>query len=59
MQAWATMLSGKVTWPDWAAIIFQKKIKDDKCFEFNVSLKDAPKLIEEYIISDNKTFLNS
>ena len=61
MLAGATMSSGKVTYPDWAALIFQKKIKDDKCFEFNVSLKDAPKLIEglKYIISENKTFFNS
>lgn len=58
MLAGATMSAGKVTYPDWAALIFQKKIKDDKCFEFNVSLKDAPKLIEglKYIISENKTF---
>lgn len=61
MLAGATMSAGKVTYPDWAALIFQKKIKDDKCFEFNVSLKDAPKLIEglKYIISENKTFFKS
>lgn len=61
MLAGATVSSGKVTYPDWAALIFQKKIKDDKCFEFNVGLKDAPKLIEglKYIIAENKTFFNS
>jgi hypothetical protein len=58
MLAGATVSAGKVTYPDWAALIFQKKVKDDKCFEFNISLRDAPKLIDglKYIIEENKTF---
>ena len=61
MLAGATMSSGKVTYPDWAALIFQKKIKDEKCFEFNLSLKDAPKIVEglKFLIGENKKFFNS
>ena len=61
MLAGATMSNQKVTYPDWAALIFQKKIKDDKCFEFNLSLKDAPKIMTaiKYIIDENKTFFNT
>ena len=60
MLAGAVVSTGKVTYPDWAALIFQKKIKDDKCFEFNVNLRDAPKIIEglKFIIEENKTFFN-
>ena len=56
-----TISSGKVTYPDWAALIFQKKIKEDKSFEFNISLRDAPKIIEglQFIINENKTFFKS
>ena len=61
MLAGATMSSGKVSYPDWAALIFQKKIKDEKCFEFNLPLKDAPKIVEglKFLISENKKFFNS
>ena len=61
MLAGATMSSGKVSYPDWAALIFQKKIKDEKCFEFNLSLKDAPKIVEglKFLIGENKKFFNS
>ena len=61
MLAGATMNSGKVSYPDWAALIFQKKIKDEKCFEFNLSLKDAPKIVEglKFLIGENKKFFNS
>ena len=59
MLAGATLSSGKVTYPDWAALIFQKK--DEKCFEFNLSLKDAPKIVEglKFLISENKKFFSS
>lgn len=60
MVSGTTAGANKVTYPDWAALIFIKKIKDDKSFEFNVSLKDAPRIIEglNYIINENKTFFN-
>ena len=61
MLAGATMSSGRQTYPDWAALIFQKKIKDDKCFEFNVGLKDAPRIVEaiNYMIEQNPKFFKN
>lgn len=58
MVAGAAMSSGRISYPDWAALVFKKKIKDGKCFEFNVSLKDAPRIVEglKYIIEENKKF---
>ena len=58
MVAGAAMSSGRISYPDWAALVFKKKIKDGKCFEFNVSLKDAPRIVEglKYIIDENKKF---
>ena len=53
--------SNKTQYPDWAALVFQKKIKDNKVFEFNVNLKEAPKIIEaiKYIMAENQTFFNN
>lgn len=61
MISGANASTSKVQYPDWAALIFQKKMKEDKCFEFNINLKDAPKIIEglKFIIEENKTFFNN
>ena len=40
LLAGAKMSSGKVIYPDWAPLIFQNKIKDNKWSELNLSLKD-------------------
>ena len=60
MISGVTVSSSKTQYPDWAALIFQKKIKDNKVFEFNVNLKDAPKIIEaiKFIMAENPTFFN-
>ena len=57
----AQVSSGKQSYPDWAALIFQKKIKDDKCFEFNVNLKDAPRIVEgiNYMVEQNPKFFKN
>lgn len=51
----------KINYPDWAALAFIKKIKDDKVFEFNVPLKDAPKIMEgiKLLIKENPRFFDS
>ena len=61
MISGVTISSNKTQYPDWAALVFQKKIKDEKCFELNLSLKDAPKIVEglKFLIGENKKFFNS
>ena len=44
MLAGATMSSGKVTYPDWPALIFQKKSKMRNAL-IQSFLKDAPTIV--------------
>lgn len=43
---------------DYAAMIFHRKIKEDKSFEFNLPLSLAPKIIEgiQFLIKENPNF---
>lgn len=43
---------------EWAAIVLEKRVKDNKVFPFNFSLQDAPKVIEalKAIILENEKF---
>ena len=61
MKSGVAISSNKTQYPDWVALVFQKKIKDNKVFEFNVNLKEAPKIIEaiKYIMAENQTFFNN
>ena len=57
----AQMFAGKITYPDWPGLVFQKKIKDGKAFEFNTNLTDVPNLIKglQFIVKENPTFFSS
>ena len=61
MISGAQMFSGKITYPDWPGLVFQKKIKDGKAFEFNTNLTDVPNLIKglQFILKENPTFFSS
>ena len=54
----AQMFAGKVAYPDWPGLVFHKKIKDGKVFEFNTNLTDLPNLIKalQYIMKENPNF---
>lgn len=58
MISGAQMASGKVSYPDWPGLVFQKKIKEGKVFDFNISLTDVPNLIKalQYVMQENPTF---
>ena len=45
---------------DWAAIVIEKKMKDTRCFEFNIPLSIAPRMIAglQEIIKANPRYFN-
>jgi hypothetical protein len=57
MEASSGIQSGATQY-EYAALVFQKKMKDSKAFEFNLPLSIAPRLVEglKYIMKSNPKF---